>query len=118
METTKSVNPTQLQTEALALTGSEHVSLTLLGVALDATGIAPAGGTLLCCDAAGSSETHEPCQWLQQAYDAHTAAPNPVDDPLKPYRDALASAAEADASLTTATKTALQNLLAAMAPQG
>ena len=47
--------------------------------------------------------------------------PEPVvivpPDPLKPYRDALSSAAASDPSLTTDTKTALQNLLAAMAPQ-
>lgn len=41
-----------------------------------------------------------------------------VPDPLKDYRDALATAAAADSSLSDATKTALQNLLAAMAPAG
>src|SRR5690348_6449079 len=47
------------------------------------------------------------------------AVPTPPakPDPLKTYRDALTTAANADPNLTTDTKTALQNLLNAMAPR-
>jgi len=39
-----------------------------------------------------------------------------VVDPLKDYRDALTTAANADPNLAADTKTALENLLTAMAP--
>lgn len=119
MTTTKPVNSAQLQAEALAVSGSPntHVELTLVGVAPDSTGICPAGGTLLCSDVAHSSATQEPCSFCVTAYNAHTAAPTPVPDPLKSYRDALSAAAASDPGLTTDTKTALNNLLAAMAPR-
>src|SRR5690348_16420030 len=77
MTTTKPINPAQLQREALALAAG-HVELTVLGPAPDATGICPASATLLCADAPNSSVTSEPCADCQQAYAAHTAAPNPV----------------------------------------
>lgn len=121
MTTAKPVNPGQLQTEALAETGSPntHLHLTLLG-AVASDGIAPAGATLLCCDEAGSSGTIEPCSFCVTAYNVHVAAPNPPPtDPLASHKQALETAYQADISSghpSQATLTALQNLLTAMAP--
>lgn len=74
MLTDRAVNPGQLQAEALALSGSTHLELTLVGVAPDTDGICPAGGELLCSDTDGSSVTAEPCDFCKTAYDAHVAA--------------------------------------------
>src|SRR5579872_4776470 len=77
--TTKPINLTQLQAEALALkaghtffsTGSTDPS-----IQVSSEGILPAGITLYCQDAHGLLT--DPCPAGAEAYNAHVAAPNPL----------------------------------------
>lgn len=112
MTTDKQVNLGQLQAEAVALKGG-HRFFSMSGVAASSD-ISPAGNTLYC--QASDGTLTEVCATGQTAYAAHAAVATPAPDPLKPYRDALATAAAADSGLNDDTKTALTNLLAAMAP--